>query len=50
MKIRNFVHRMGRTVCLPSLAVAGLFVLLSPIAVQSAHAQTSTASRLPEIR
>src|SRR5208283_4029609 len=39
MKIGNFSRLMGRDLCLPALAAAGLFALLSTLAVQDAHAQ-----------
>ncbi len=39
MKIRNSFQRLGSTMRLPALAAAGLFALLSPLAVQSANAQ-----------
>ncbi|HZL50789.1 MAG TPA: glycoside hydrolase family 88 protein [Terracidiphilus sp.] len=39
MQIKSFFCRMGSAVCLPTLAAAGLFALLSPLTVQSAHAQ-----------
>lgn len=39
MQIKSFFCQMGSAVCLPALAAAGLFALLSPLTVQSAHAQ-----------
>jgi rhamnogalacturonyl hydrolase YesR len=39
MQIKSFFCQMGSAVCLPTLAAAGLFALLSPLTVQSAHAQ-----------
>jgi rhamnogalacturonyl hydrolase YesR len=39
MQNKSFFRQMGRAVCLPALAAAGLFALLSPLAIQSAHAQ-----------
>ena len=43
MQIKSFFCQMGSAVCLPTLAAAGLFALLSPLAVQSAHAQGKVA-------
>ena len=39
MKTRNSFRRMGRKLCRPALAAAGLFALFSPLAVQNANAQ-----------
>jgi unsaturated rhamnogalacturonyl hydrolase len=39
MQISNSVRKLGRSVCLPVLTAAASFALLSPLAVQSAHAQ-----------
>jgi rhamnogalacturonyl hydrolase YesR len=39
MQIKSFFRQMGSAVCLPALAAACLFALISPLAVQSAYAQ-----------
>src|ERR1035437_2952219 len=43
MQIKSFFCQMGSAVCLPTLAAACLFALISPLAVQSAHAQGKVA-------
>jgi unsaturated rhamnogalacturonyl hydrolase len=47
MQIKNILRRTGCAPCLPAFAAAGLFALLAPLAISSAHAQQKGAVAPP---